>query len=74
MTDILKTIKGFLAKTSNVEEIFDGDPWVIFNMLSKAADEIERLRDQNSDMGWRLNPDRSGGQFTDEELNGSGWL
>lgn len=74
MTDILKTIKGFLAKTSNVEEIFDGDPWVIFNMLSKAADEIERLRDQNSDMGWRLNPDRMGGQFTDEELNRSGWL
>ena len=74
MTDILKTIKGFLAKTSNVEEIFDGDPWVIFNMLSMAADEIERLRDQNSDMGWRLNPDRMGGQFTDEELNRSGWL
>lgn len=74
MTDILKTIKGFLAKTSNVEEIFDGDPWVIFNMLSKAADEIERLRDQNSDMGWRLNPDRMGGQFTDEELNRGGWL
>lgn len=74
MTDILKTIKGFLAKTSNVEEIFDGDPWVIFNMLSKAADEIERLRDQNSDMGWRLNPDRMGGQLTDEELNRSGWL
>lgn len=74
MTDILKSIKGFLASTSNVEEIFDGDPWVIFNMLSEAADEIERLRDANSDMGWRLNPDRMGGQFTEEEKNRSGWL
>jgi hypothetical protein len=74
MTDILKTINDFLAGTSNVEEIFDGDPWVIFNMLYKAAEEIARLRDQNSDMGWRLNPDRSGGQFTQEEINrGDEW-
>lgn len=36
--------------------------------------DIERLRDTNSEMGWRLNPDRMGGQFTEEEKNRSGWL
>ena len=37
-------------------------------------DEIERLQKVNSDMGWRLNPDRMGGQFTEEEKNRTGWL
>ena len=36
--------------------------------------EIERLRKANSDMGWRLNPDRMGGQFTEEEKNNTGWI
>jgi len=31
-------------------------------------DEIERLRKANIDMGWQLNPDRMGGQFTREEI------
>lgn len=37
--------------------------------------EIERLRKANSDMGWQLNPDRMGGQFTREETerNWDGW-
>ena len=30
--------------------------------------EIERLRKANSDMGWQLNPDRMGGQFSQEEI------
>lgn len=36
--------------------------------------EIERLRKYNTDMGWRLNPDRMGGQFTEEEKRRNGWL
>jgi hypothetical protein len=36
--------------------------------------EIERLRQVNSYMGWQLNPDRMGGQFTEEEKNRTGWL
>jgi hypothetical protein len=35
--------------------------------------EIECLRKVNSDMGWRLNPDRMGGQFTEDEKNWDGW-
>lgn len=76
MTDVLNTITGFLKgiNVDEIEEIFDEDPWKIYNMLSQAADEIERLRKVNSDMGWQLNPDRMGGQFTEEEKNRTGWL
>ena len=36
--------------------------------------ENKRLRKANSDMGWELNPDRMGGQFTEEEINrGNEW-
>lgn len=43
-------------------------------MVMDLQDENERLRKSNSDMGWRLNPDRMGGQFSEEEKNRSGWL
>lgn len=76
MTDILNTINRFLKSINvdEVEEIFDEDPKKIYIMLIQAADEIERLRKLNSDMGWQLNPDRMGGQFTEEEKNRNGWL
>lgn len=47
----------------------------LYILLSRAVDEIERLRKANIDMGWELNPDRMGGQFTQEEINRSeeGW-
>lgn len=76
MTDILQDMAGFLAKIDDgdLEEIFDEDPMVIYIMLSRAVDEIERLRKANADMGWQLNPDRMGGQFTQEEINrGDEW-
>jgi len=37
-------------------------------------DRVAQLEERNSDMGWRLNPDRMGGQFTEEEKNRTGWL
>jgi len=30
---------------------------------------VAQLEKHNTDMGWRLNPDRMGGQFTQEEIN-----
>lgn len=76
MSDIVQDMAGFLAKidAGELEEIFDEDPMVIYIMLTRAVGEIERLRKANSDMGWQLNPDRSGGQFTEEEKNRNGWL
>jgi hypothetical protein len=57
-----------------------------FNKLMKTSKkdlvmEIWRLRSRvatieahNTEMGWRLNPDRMGGQFTQEEINrGNEW-
>ena len=34
---------------------------------------VAQLEEQNTEMGWRLNPDRMGGQFTEEEKNWDGW-
>ena len=41
-------------------------------MVMNLQDENERLRKANSDMGWRLNPDRMGGQFSEWEINRRG--
>ena len=36
--------------------------------------QIEELKKRNFELGWRLNPDRMGGQFTQEEINrGDEW-
>ena len=40
----------------------------------KLRDRVAKLEEQNIEMGWRLNPDRMGGQFTEEEKNRSGWI
>lgn len=73
MTDILQDMADLVAK------IEDGDPQdltqkELYLLLSRAIGEIDRLRRVNSDMGWRLNPDRMGGQFTEEEKNNTGWI
>jgi len=33
---------------------------------------VAQLEDLNTEMRWRLNPDRMGGQFTQEEINRRG--
>lgn len=77
--DIQDKIAEFLF---NLDE---GDPLpdrnMIYLLLTQAAGAIDRLnsenvrlRKANIDMGWELNPDRMGGQFTKEEINrGSEW-
>jgi hypothetical protein len=42
-------------------------------LIWKLSDEVKELREHNTEMGWRLNPDRMGGQFTEEEKNWDGW-
>ena len=54
----------------NYESFVD---WIMmeFQILQS---ENERLKRRISDMSWDLNPDKSGGQFTQEELNrGDKW-
>ena len=75
MTDILQDLANVVAQIDDGEADSDTlDISTIYILLSRAVGEIERLRKANSDMGWQLNPDRSGGQFTEEEKNRSGWL
>lgn len=53
-------------------ESFMLDP-VIAQVLRDQQAEIERLRKRNIELSWHDNPDRMGGQFTQEELNRDGW-
>ena len=39
----------------------------------KLRGRVAQLEKHNTEMGWRLNPDRMGGQFTEEEKNWDGW-
>jgi hypothetical protein len=46
--------------------------------LTSRDREIQRLLNANIDLGWQTNPDRMGGQFTQEERDraergGDGW-
>lgn len=73
MSDILQDMADLLAKMD------DGDPQdltqkELYLLLSRAVGEIDRLRRSNIDMGWRLNPDRMGGQFSEDEKNDTGWI
>lgn len=69
----------FTSLPEGRQKVLREDKWMLANAAFEAAmmlsrDEIERLRAVNSEMGWRLNPDRMGGQFTDEERTRDGWL
>ena len=42
------------------KSVQEGKPDRISDLLEEAANEIERLRDKNSELGWMVNPDRMG--------------
>ena len=39
--------------------------------LAQANTKIKKLEKQNNDMSWATNPDRSGGAFTEQEIQDS---
>jgi hypothetical protein len=41
----------------------------LITIVRNLCSRIEKLEERNSEMSWRLNPDRMGGQFTDGEIN-----
>ena len=43
----------------------------LYEPLRKLEDELQQAQDKLSAQGWQLNPDRSGGQFTPQELDNS---
>jgi hypothetical protein len=80
MTDIIQDLADVLADMDDdiPRDLTQRELYLLLSRAVGAIDsrdrEIERLREANSDMGWRLNPDRMGGQFTEEEKNRSGWI
>lgn len=70
MTDIVDRLTAAIEQGENFDPAWED----LMRLLFRARYEIKTLRQQVTDMGWQLNPDRMGGQFTDEELNRSGWL
>lgn len=74
MTDILQDLADKCAAYEDGDLYEFNSVKETYILLSRAIQEIERLRKANVDMGWELNPDRSGGQFTEEEKNRSCWL
>jgi hypothetical protein len=72
MPDILQDLSSAVAEIEGgIRNTMSGAE--LYLLLSRAVGEIKRLRESNSDMGWQINPDRSGGQFTEEELNRGEW-
>jgi len=44
-------------------------------LLIMAAERIGNLNEKNTQTSWQINPDRSGGQFTEDEINNHGrWI
>jgi hypothetical protein len=79
MTDILQDMADIIADIDNGDVDSDTfDISSIYILLSRAVGEIERLRKANNNSSWELNPDRMGGQFTQDEIDrarrgGEGW-
>jgi hypothetical protein len=67
-----------MMNTPDVEKMSHEELMVYALHLQMAVRQLQKrvsaLEESNSEMGWRLNPDRMGGQFTDEERNRSGWI
>ena len=71
MTDILQDLSSAVTEIEGgIRNTMSGAE--LYLLLSRAVGEIERLRESNSDMGWKLNPDRMGGSFSDWETNRRG--
>lgn len=71
MTDILKYLETTADEVNKgYRNILAGEE--LYTLLHGSIAEIKRLRQANSDMSWKLNPDRMGGQFTEWEMNRRG--
>jgi hypothetical protein len=44
----------------------------LIGQIMRLRKHVAKLEDQISDIGWKTNPDRMGGQFSDWEINRRG--
>lgn len=79
MTNIIQDLADVLADMDDgiPRDLTQRELYVLLSRAVATIDsrdrEIKRLLQANVDMEWQLNPDRMGGQFTEEEKNRSGW-
>ena len=57
-----------------IDDLDDMTREELIGQIMHLRKRVSQLEKQVTEIGWRDNPDRMGGQFTDEEINRSGWL
>jgi hypothetical protein len=70
MDNVRQKIEQFLEQIENetvTQKNIDIEQ--VYILLTHAAINIDRLTRDKIALGWQTNPDRMGGQFTDEEIN-----
>ena len=89
--NLKKTIEGkekYLAGIKNPDDMFNMEARMVaiatrefleinINELKVILFDVEKCCEQHSLMSWEQNPDRSGGQFTQDEIynmNRDGWI
>ena len=55
----------------NIDSSFEVE---LLDALQESTDRKHQPTQEEIEASWRENPDRMGGQFTEEEINRSGWL
>lgn len=58
----------------NIDDLDDMTREELLGQIVHLRKRVSQLEKQVTKMGWRDNPDRMGGQFTDEEINRSDWI
>lgn len=69
--ELERKLRASLLSNKVQEEVLRRLDWYR-TQLMLAKSEIRDLKKQVSDDGWRLNPDRMGGAYTEDELD-RGW-
>jgi hypothetical protein len=71
MSDILQDLSEAVVEIEDgIRNTMSGTE--LYLLLSRAVGEIDRLRKRNAELGWAETPDRSGGQFSEWEMNRRG--
>lgn len=70
MNDLLQELKDVTIKMENDETITREE---VYSLLMRCFVEFTAIKNQRLIDSWKDNPDRMGGQFTDEEINRNSW-
>lgn len=69
MNDLIEEVKQLTIKMEENKETRQE----VYSLLMRCMVELMTIRNKQISDSWKDNPDRMGGQFTDEEINRNGW-